>query len=270
LTHLRWEGVPVRTEFIDKWVRAYVGGTAVVDSRAPVLFYEDSSPIPGYAFGKSDVRTDLLRPSPGEPAGGHPLFLPKGPVVQWFDLKVEGRLIPHAAWIRDEAELSDLLIFSWQPRVLDRWLEEDEEVAGHPRDPHKRVEAIASSRHITVAVGGVVLADSHRPVLLFETELPTRYYLPREDVNFNALTSSANSSLCPYKGEADQYWSVVGQPDANNVAWSYSAPFPAVGKIAGRVAFYNELVDITLDGVIMDRPVSPVSRAGNRPGSERT
>ena len=258
--------MPVRTELIDKWVRAYVGGTAVVDSKAPVLFYEDSSPIPGYAFGKSDVRTDLLRPNPGEPAGGHPLFLPKGPVVQWFDLEVEGRLIPHAAWVRDEAELRDLVIFSWQPGVLDRWLEEDEEVAGHPRDPHKRVEAIASSRHITVAVGGVVLADSHRPVLLFETDLPTRYYLPRDDVSFDALTSSANSSLCPYKGEADQYWSVIGQPDANNVAWSYSAPLPAVGKIAGRVAFYNELVDITLDGVIMDRPVSPFSRAGNRPG----
>lgn len=259
--------MPVRTECIDKWVRAYVGGTAVVDSRAPVLFYEDSFPVPGYAFGKSDVRTDLLRPSAGEPAGGHPLFLPRGPVVQWFDLEVEGRLIPRAAWIRDEAELRDLLIFSWQPGVLDRWLEEDEEVAVHPRDPHKRVEAIASSRHIKVAVGGVVLADSNRPVLLFETELPTRYYLPRDDVNFDALTSSANTSLCPYKGEADQYWSVVGQPEAKNVAWSYSAPFPAVAKIAGRVAFYNEFVDITLDGVIMDRPVSLFSRAGNRPGS---
>ena len=262
-------GLLVRTEFVDKWVRAYVGGTAVVDSRAPVLFYEDSFPVPGYAFGKSDVRTDLLRPSPREPAGGHFLFRPKGPVAQWFDLEVEGRLIPHAAWVRDEAELRDLVIFSWQPGVLDRWLEEDEEVAVHPRDPHKRVEAIASSRHITVAVGsvgGVVLADSHRPVLLFETDLPTRYYLPRDDVNFDALTSSTNSSLCPYKGEADQYWSVIGQPDAKDVAWSYSAPFPAVGKIAGRVAFYNELVDITLDGVIMDRPVSPFSRAGNRPG----
>ena len=85
----------MRTEFIDKWVRAYVGGTAVVDSRAPMLFYEDSFSVPGYAFGKSDVRTDLLHLSPGEPAGGHPLFQPKGPVVQWFDLKVEGRSIPH-------------------------------------------------------------------------------------------------------------------------------------------------------------------------------
>jgi uncharacterized protein (DUF427 family) len=260
----------LKTELSDKWVRAYVGATAVVDSKAPVLFYEDSFPVPGYAFERSDVRTDLLRPSPEEPAGGPFFFLPKGPVTQWFDVVVEGRLTPHVAWIRDDDQLHDLLIFSWQPGLLDRWLEEDEEVAGHPRDPHKRVEALASSRHVKVAVGGVVLADSNVPVLLFETDLPTRYYFPREDVNFEVLTSSANQSLCPYKGEADQYWDVVGQSEVKNVAWSYSAPFPAVEKIAGRVAFYNELVDITLDGVVMDRPVSLFSRAGNRPDSSQT
>jgi uncharacterized protein (DUF427 family) len=259
--------VPVKTELSDKWVRAYVGGTSVVDSRAPVLFYEDSFPVPGYAFAKSDVRTDLLRPTVEEPAGGPFFFLPKGPVAQWFDLEVEGRLIRHAAWIRDEPRLHDLLIFSWQPGLLDRWMEEEEEVAGHPRDPHKRVEALASSRHIQVAVGGVVLAESTSPVLLFETHLPTRYYLPPEDVNFDALSPSTNRSVCPYKGAADQYWNVVGQPDARNVAWSYAAPFPAVGKIAGRIAFYNELVDITVDRVVMDRPVSVFSQAGNRPTS---
>lgn len=89
-------------------------------------------------------------------------------------------------------------------------------------------------------------------------------------MKFDALTSGENRSLCPYKGETDEYWNVIGQPDAKNVAWSYSAPFPAVEKIAGRVAFYNEMVDITLDGVIMDRPVSLFSRAGNRPDSSLT
>jgi uncharacterized protein (DUF427 family) len=260
----------VNTELSDKWVRAFVGETAVVDSRAPVLFYEESFPVPGYAFEKSDVRTDLLRPNPDGPTGWHFFFRPKGPVRQWFDLEVEGRLIPHAAWIRDDAKLDDLLIFSWQPGVLDRWLEEDEEVAGHPRDPHKRVEALASSRHITVSVDGLILADSNSPVLLFETDLPTRYYFPRKDVKLDALAPSTNTSLCPYKGEADQYWNLIGNAEALNLAWSYTAPFPAVEKIAGRVAFYNELVDITLDGVIMDRPVSPFSHAGNRPDSSLT
>ena len=260
--------MPVRIEPSDKWVRAYVGETAVVDSRAPVLFYEDRFPVPGYAFPRSDVRTDLLRPNEKGPAGGNFFFRPKGPVTQWFDLDVEGRVIPHAVWIRDEPELHDRLIVSWQPGLLDRWLEEDEEVAGHPRDPYTRVDALASSRHISVAVDGLVLADSHSPVLLFETGLPTRYYFPREDVNFDALSPSTNHSLCPYKGQADQYWDVTERPEARNIAWSYSAPFAAVGKITGRIGFYNELVDTTVDGVLEDRPVSPFSQAANRPGSE--
>lgn len=256
----------MRTERSDKWVRAVVGDTTVVDSRAPLLFYEESFPVPGYAFDRGDVRTDLLRPAAGAPPREPFFFLPKGPVSQWFDLEVAGRRIPHAAWIRDDPALRDLVVLSWQPGLLDRWLEEDEEVASHPRDPHKRVEALASTRHVTVALDGVVLADSSDPVLLFETDLPTRYYLPRDDVRFEALSSSTNRSHCPYKGEADQYWDAAGA-DAPNVAWSYSAPLPAVGKVAGRVAFYNELVDITVDGVLQPRPVSVFSAAANRPGS---
>jgi uncharacterized protein (DUF427 family) len=257
--------VPVRTERSDKWVRAFVGETTVVDSRAPLLYYEETFPVPGYAFVKADVRTDLLRPAKGEPPREPFFFLPKGPVSQWFDLEVGGRLIPHVAWTRDDPEMQDLVVFSWQPGLIDRWLEEEEEVGGHPRDPHKRVEALASTRHITVALDGVVLADSVAPVLLFETALPTRYYLPREDVHFEALSPSTNRSQCPYKGEADHYWDAAGPVEAKNVAWSYTTPFPAVEKIAGRISFYNELVDITVDGVIQQRPVSLFSLAANRP-----
>jgi uncharacterized protein (DUF427 family) len=127
------------------------------------------------------------------------------------------------------------------------------------------VEAIASSRHVAVELDGVRLADSHRPVLLFETHLPTRYYLPREDVDTEALAPSRSQSLCPYKGVADQYWNVAGNPDATDVAWSYSAPLPAVGKVAGLMSFYNELVDITVDGVSQPRPRSVFSARRNRP-----
>lgn len=259
--------MPVRTEECDKWVRAFVGGTTIVDSRAPLLFYEEVFPIPAYAFPASDVRTDLLKPASGEPPREPFFFLPKGPVAQWFDLEVEGRVIPSAAWIRDDPQLKDLIVFSWQPGTLDRWLEEEEEVFIHPRDPHKRVDALTSTRHVEVAVDGVVLGDTTNPVLLFETNLPTRYYLPREDVNFEALAPSANRSRCPYKGFADQYWDVIGEAGEKNVAWSYPKPFPAVGKIANRIAFYNELVDITVDGVRQDRPISVFSSAANRPGA---
>lgn len=255
----------MRTEPIDKWVRAYVDDVVVVDSREPLLFWEEVLPVPHYAFKRSDVRTDLLRESVTEPPREPFFFLPRGSVSKWFDLTVGDRTIRHAAWVRDEPPIDDMLVLSWQPGVLDRWLEEDEEVGGHPRDPHKRVEVIASSRHVMVERDGVRLADSQRPALLFETSLPTRYYLPREDVDFSALESTTNRSHCPYKGYADEYWSIAGHPDAANIAWSYSTPLPAVGKIAGRVAFYNELVDITVDGVRQPRPESPFSAKANRP-----
>jgi len=257
----------VRSEPIDKWVRAYVDDVAVVDSREPTLFWEERFPVPHYAFPRHDVRTDLLTETSAEPPRQPLFFLPRGPVLQWYDLVVGERRIPHAAWVRDAPELRDLLILSWQPVLLDRWLEEDEEVAGHPRDPHKRVEVIASSRHVVIERNDVRLADSRRPVLLFETDLPTRYYLPKEDVALDALEPTSNRSHCPYKGHATEYWSVIGQPDATNMGWSYPAPYPVVGKVAGRIAFYNELVDITVDDVRQPRPESPFSKKGNRSGS---
>ncbi|MCW2768685.1 MAG: hypothetical protein JWQ91_1690 [Aeromicrobium sp.] len=255
----------MRTERIDKWVRAYFDGVAIVESRDPLLFWEEDFPVPSYAFAHSDVRTDLLTESHGEPPQKPSFFLPKGPVSQWYDVTVGRRTAPHAAWVRDAPELSDRLVLSWQPGLLDRWLEEDEQVAGHPRDPYKRVETLASSRHVVLRLGDLTLADSARPILLLETSLPTRYYLPREDVNLEALTPSSNRSHCPYKGIADQYWSVTGNPDAVDIAWSYSAPLPAVEKVAGRVAFYNELVDITVDGAPQPRPTSPFSAKEHRP-----
>jgi uncharacterized protein (DUF427 family) len=257
----------VRTEAIDKWVRAFVGDVAVVDSRAPLLFWEDAFPVPFYAFRPADVRTDLLTPATGDPPTQPFFHLPMGPVRQWFDLEVDGRTIPHVAWIRDTPELADMVVVSWQPGLIDSWLEEDEPVFGHPRDPYKRVEALSSRRHVVVSLEGVVLADSTSPVLLFETHLPTRYYLPADDVDLSALTASANESHCPYKGVADRYWHVSSGPRVANAAWSYSEPFPAVGKIKDRIAFYNELVDIELDGIDQPRPESVFSRREHRPGS---
>lgn len=258
----------VRTEPSEKWVRGFVGATAVVDSRAPLLFWEERFPVPAYAFPRDDVRTDLLRPTTGAPRERHFFYLPKGPVREWYDLEVDGRVLAHASWVRDDPALADLVVLSWQPGVLDRWTEEEEEVIEHPRDPHKRVEALASSRRVRVALGGVVLAESTDPVLLFETSLPTRYYLRPEDVRLDLLRPSGSRSRCPYKGAADRYWSLPDVPGGDNIAWSYADPFPAVGKVAGRIAFYNELVDLTVDGAPQERPVSIFSSARNRPGAE--
>ncbi|MQW77786.1 DUF427 domain-containing protein [Nocardioides sp. dk4132] len=249
----------VRTEPIDKWVRAYLDDQVVVDSRQPLLFWEDRFPVPGYAFPRHHVRTDVLRPASDEPRGKHPFFGPHGPVSQWYDVVLGDRTVPHAAWVRDDPALADLLILSWQPGVLDRWTEEDETVLMHPRDPHKRVEALASSRHVLVELDGVRLAESSRPVLLLETGLPTRYYLPREDVALDALEPTPTRSICPYKGTTDSYWSLPRHTAATDVAWCYADPLPAVEKIAGRIAFYNERVDLTVDGITQQRPTTPFS-----------
>lgn len=253
----------MRTEPTEKWVRAYVGDTLVVDTHDALLFWEDRFPVPAYALPRDDVRTDLLRPAEGRPLRS--FYAPKGPVSELYDVVVDDRVIEKAAWVRDDPAIGDRIVVSWEPGVLDRWLEEDEEVFAHPRDPHKRVEALASSRHVQVSIGGTVVADSHSPVLLFETDLPTRYYLPREDVRLDLLEPTSNRSVCPYKGFAEQYWSMPGVPDGDNVAWSYAEPFPAVAKVKGRISFYNELVDITVDGVPQERPQSVFSARANRP-----
>jgi uncharacterized protein (DUF427 family) len=243
------------------------GDVVVVDSRSPLLFWEDAFPVPHYAFDPADVRQDLLRPASAAAPTGPDFFLPRGPVSQWYDLEVGGRTLQHAAWVRDEPDLADRLVFSWRPGLLDRWLEEDEEVAGHPRDPYKRVDALPSTRHVVVRLDGVVLAESSRPVLLFETGLPVRYYLPEEDVHLGLLVPTTNDSHCPYKGRADRYWDVADRPDARNIAWSYTEPFPAVGPIKDRVAFYNELVDLVVDGVPQPRAESLFSVQAHRPGA---
>ena len=258
----------MRTEPIDKRVRGIVGDTVVVDSRRPLLFWEDGFPVPNYAYDPADVRMDLLAPTVSEPPDGFDFFGPHGAVAETFDLVLDGRTLSRAAWRRDDPALAGRIVLSWQPRLLDRWLEEDEEVGGHPRDPYHRVEVLNSSRHVVVSLDGVTLAESRRPVLLFETSLPTRYYLPEEDVNAEALEPGKARSFCPYKGKADRYWSVRAGAGGADIAWCYDHPLPAVGKIAGRVAFYNELVDLRVDGVRLDRADSVFKRREHRPSAE--
>ncbi|WP_433533202.1 DUF427 domain-containing protein [Micromonospora sp. CA-263727] len=138
---------------------------------------------------------------------------------------------------------------------MDAWFEEDEQVFVHARNPYARVDALRSTRRVRVELDGVVLADSAAPVLLFETGLPTRYYLNRTDVDFRHLVPSTTRTSCPYKGRTSDYWSVRGNGAAHaDLAWSYAFPTGALLPIAGLIAFYNEKVDLIVDGVRLDRP----------------
>jgi uncharacterized protein (DUF427 family) len=151
--------------------------------------------------------------------------------------------------------------FDWP--ALDAWYEEDEQVFVHPRSPYSRVDALRSHRHVRVSLEGIILADTTSPVLVFETGLPTRYYIDRTDLAFEHLAPSDTQTACPYKGVTSGYWSVrvdgQVQRDHRDLAWAYDFPTRQLAPIAGLIAFYNEKVEIEVDGRPLPRPATHFS-----------
>lgn len=135
-----------------------------------------------------------------------------------------------------------------EPDQMDHWLEEDDVVFGHPRDPYHRVDARRSSRHVVVRFAGEVVAESHRPTLVFETGLPVRVYLPRADVRLDLLERVDHTTVCPYKGVAS-YWTLrVGDSSQDGAVWSYERPMPDNPLIGGLIAFLQEQLEVEVDG----------------------
>lgn len=250
---------PVRVEPSPRWVRVVLAGRTVADSKQPMLHVSYGRPIrsgsrkpelPTYFFALDEVDMSILELA--EVVDGR----------QWWHAAVDGRTVEYAAWSYAEPtgaveDLSGHITFDWDQ--MDAWYEEAQEIFEHARDPHHRVDLIASTRQIGITFNGQRLASSDRPSLLFETTLPTRYYLPPEDVDFDYLEPSVLVTRCPYKGIA-RFWSVKGAgQEGRNVAWSYPDPIAENPKIKDLVAFYNERVDITVDGELLQRPLTPWS-----------
>ena len=245
---------PVRVEPCPRWVRAVVGGTAVADSKAVLTV---TLGLPAYYFPLDDVRRDLLEPSDRKETSS--IFGERS----FWNLRVGDRLVEDAAWqfepSPDGPKLDGYVAFYWDR--IDHWFEEDDEVFVHARDPYHRVDVLSSSRHVSVVVGGEVVADSHRPRLLFETGLPTRYYLPRLDVRMDLLTPSETVTACPYKGRTVHYDVSVGDRTVRDVAWSYPFPIPECPKIENLICFYDERVDLVeVDGETQPTPQTPWSK----------
>lgn len=219
-------------------VRVRLGNTVVADStRAQLLIQFGPGGFPTYYVPADDVRPGVLV----EESGGR------------WSVVAGGRRAEGAAWTNEDfGELKGMVTFSWE--TLD-WYEEDEQVYAHARPPNHRVDTLRSSRRVQVYVDGQPVADSTRPLLLFETWLPTRYYLPFSDVRTEVLTASETISYCPYKGRA-RYWS---HPAVADVAWSYPDPIPENPKIRDLLCFYNERVDMVVDGEPLERPDTPFS-----------
>jgi uncharacterized protein (DUF427 family) len=183
----------------------------VADSRRTKLLYPDGQTIPRHVFPEDDVRLDLLPPD---------------------------------ALTRHDS----LIEIDWD--AVDEWLEEDEELIGHARDPFKRIDCLRTSRQIRVSIGGQAVADTRRAVALFETGLPTRWYIPRDDVSAELTRDDGHRTTCAYKGHAT-HWDAAGE---RAIAWSYEQPLNDAMPVRSMIAFYNERVDIEVDGQPEERP----------------
>lgn len=246
--------VRLRIEPSPRWVRAVLGGVIVADSTQVLTV---TLGLPVYYFPLRDVRAGLLEPSDHKES--HQAIGERS----FYHLRVGDRFVENAAWqfeelVPEARELAEHVAFYWDR--LDHWYEEDDEVFVHARDPHHRVDVLNSSRHVRVIIGEAVVADSNRPRLLFETGLPTRYYLPRMDVRMDLLTQSETVTQCPYKGRTVHYDLGLGDHARRDIAWSYPFPIPECPKIENLICFYDERVDaIEVDGEIQPKPRTPWS-----------
>jgi len=228
-----------------KRIRVELGGVVIADSRHAFLLHE-SGQQPVYYFPPQDVRSEQLEPSRRRTQ------VPTKGEASYFTVRGGNEIVHNGAWTyaapvpEAPAGLASLIAFYFFR--MSRWLEESQEIHTHPRDPYTRVDVLATDRHITISLGGRVLAETDRALAVFETGLPTRWYLPIEDVRA-ALTPSDSTSRCPYKGEAHYY--SVAVPDGelgSDLVWYYPDPYDEVRRIKDLVCFFNEKVDIEIDG----------------------
>jgi uncharacterized protein (DUF427 family) len=247
------EVIKVRVEPNAKRVRAFIGGVAIADSCRVMMMFE-SARLCVYYFPVDDVRTDLLVATSKVVRS-----LAKGDAT-YYSVAVEGRTVENAAWRYLDPpagfpDIANLVAFHW--KFMDAWFEEDDEVFVHARDPYHRIDVVDSSREVRVVVGGQILAVTRRARFLFETGLPVRYYIPKEDVRTDLLQPSETKTACAYKGPTSRYWqTTTSEGTLCDIAWCYETPAPEAARIAGRVAFFNERVD----AIYVDRREMPRTR----------
>jgi uncharacterized protein (DUF427 family) len=232
------------------------GGQTIADSTRVMLLLE-AGRLPVFYFPQEDVRQGILERT--DHTTRSPL---KGDATYWT-VRAGDRVAERAAWSYEDPPadgpgVKGYVAFYWSE--MDAWYEEEERAYAHARDPYKLVDVRQSGRHVRVEHGGVTLAETRHPRLLFETGLPVRYYLPPDDVRLDLLVPSATVSQCAYKGEAS-YWSArIGEWEYPDVAWRYREPLALVAPVAGLICFFQERVDaIVVDGERVEKPRTPWS-----------
>jgi len=235
-----------------KWIRVFLGGQTVAESRQAHLLRDGGPPV--YYFPEGDVRMDLLT------ASDHTRNAPTRGDASYWNVASGEQTAENGAWTYAEPVagsefLKGFVAFDWNK--MDAWFEEREEVFVHARDPFKRIDTVKSASHVQVVVNGETVADTQESVLLLEPGHPFRYYLPKADVRMEFLRPSETISRCAYKGEARYYSIEVGGKVATDVAWSYTYPTPESTKVTAMVCFFNERVDeIYVNGEALPKPVT--------------
>ena len=245
-------GYEIRFEPCAKRLQVVFGGETLADTTAVRLLHETRH-LPVYYFPHADVRMDLLTPS------DHRSHCPFKGEASYWTVAAGGKTAENAVWgyaapYDEVAGIEDYLSFYWNK--MDHWYEEDEEVFVHARDPYVRVDVLDCARPLRVVLGGETVAETRRARILFETGLPPRYYIPREDVPA-ALLPSDTETACPYKGRAGYHHVKVGDEVFEDIVWYYDDPLPESSRIVDRLCFFNEKVDaILLDGAELPKPVT--------------
>lgn len=233
---LYWEDCPKR-------VRAIFAGETVADSRHVKILHETAL-LPVYYFPEEDLRQDLLEDT------DHTTHCPFKGDASYRSVRAGDEVAENAVWsyANPEGYFAPLKGYAaFYREKMDKWLEEDEEVIGHPHDPYHRVDVLQSSRHVKVTANGETIADTTRPLILFETGLPPRHYIPPEDVRDELLVPSGTQTICPYKGVASYRSLNAGGEQIEDAAWFYPEPLPEAQRVRGYLCFYDKKVEIHLE-----------------------
>jgi uncharacterized protein (DUF427 family) len=248
---LRYEPRPQR-------IRVNLDGEPVADTSDAMLVWEPRNVVPMYAVPWHDFEATLERGDRVEPdlASLPPVLGPDqfaahttagDPVV----VEAAGQRLEGVAFAPSDPDLGGRVILWFAPF---EWIEEEEPVIGHPHDPFKRVDVLASSRRVEVSLDGQVLADSTSSLMLLETYLPPRWYLPRSDVRMDLMTPSDKDTICAYKGHASYFSFEPAGKRGEDIAWTYVDPLHDALRVEGMVCFFSERSDLRLDGEPQERP----------------
>ncbi|MEO8827227.1 DUF427 domain-containing protein [Lapillicoccus sp.] len=258
-----------RVQPVDLRLRADAGGDTVVDTVAAWLVWEPRRVVCSFAVPVTDIVGRLVPSADGGTTGTDlsglpPVLTPRDPFAVHstpgtvHDIETADGTLAAAAFVPEDPDLDGYAILDWD--AFSRWREEEEILVGHPRQPLHRVQCLTSSRHIVVEIGGEVVADSRAPVLLLETDLPPRWYLPRADVRMDLLTRSPSHTTCAYKGKASYYSTTAGGQPLDDIAWTYADPEHDGVPVRDLLCFYVEHTNTIVDGERVGRPVTDWSR----------